>query len=290
VTIIHFPEEEEFRFVESYIVIDKITCDPKPFGDLSAENYFEFAKSALARGDKASLVDALSNAKRCFDYQVNRLLYRYGLMSATTRRDFPSKVKLLSKLNIIPSTLLQIYNKERNQMEHEFITPDKEAAEGAIDLCDLLFLATERYLKDTPARIRIKLRNDDRDLMFLLEPGGTRIEFYQIFGSEIVEVQAGKFYGTSLHIPKETRDSWLNDELKITRLQVEDIELKPENETKWLPYIRLISAQVRDRRETNVAPSETMVTVSTTVLWEAVKSSFEKAWQKGPKTSNLQAD
>lgn len=92
-----------------------------------------------------------------------------------------------------------------------------------------------------------------------------------------VVVQAGRFYSNPFHIPMETRDNWLNDKLEIVRLQVEDIEIRPENETKWFPYIKLISAQVRDRRETNVWPNETMVTVSATLPWESVKRSFEKA-------------
>jgi hypothetical protein len=51
----------------------------KPFEDVTVEEYFEFSKAARLREDKAGVVDALSNAKRCFHYQVDRLLYRYGL-------------------------------------------------------------------------------------------------------------------------------------------------------------------------------------------------------------------
>lgn len=277
-TTIHFPEEKEFDFVESYIVVDTVNCDRKPFGDVSAEDYFEYAKSARARGDKSSLVDSLSNAKRCYNYQVDRLLYRYGLLNATKDLNFPSKAQLLSELNIVPSSLLRTYNS--NEMEHGYTTPTQDVVDGSIDLCDLLFLATERYLTDTPARIRIKLKNDDRDLLFLVEPGGTRIEFYQIHGSEIQETEHGKFFSTQFHIPMTDEKDWINKDLKIIRLANQDIEIKKENKEKWFPYIRLICHQARKRSEKVVIPAESMVTLSTSFPWKAVKNTFEIAWKR----------
>ncbi|MGH9877230.1 MAG: hypothetical protein ACRD5H_06290, partial [Nitrososphaerales archaeon] len=138
-------------------------------GTLSAEDYFAYAKTALARGAASSLVDAMGNAKRCLDYQVKRLLYRYGLFNVPSNH-FPARSQLLADLNIIPNNLLDSVNDTRNAMEHGYITPTKKEVNGAIDLCDFLFLATDRYLTDTPSRIRIKLRNDERDLMYLVEP------------------------------------------------------------------------------------------------------------------------
>jgi hypothetical protein len=85
----------------------------KPFEDVTVEEYFEFAKAARLREDKAGLVDALSNAKRCFYYQVDRLLYRYGLRKATISMAFADKVHLFY-LN--SHTLLRLFNKERNAM------------------------------------------------------------------------------------------------------------------------------------------------------------------------------
>jgi hypothetical protein len=137
VTTFHFPVEKEFETISCFSQLDSFICAKKPFGDVTAEEYFEFAKAARLRGDKAGLVDALSNAKRCFHYQVDRLLYRYGLRKATISMSFPDKVRLLSELKIIPGTLLRLFNKERNAMEHEYTSPTEDTVDGSIDLCEL---------------------------------------------------------------------------------------------------------------------------------------------------------
>jgi hypothetical protein len=87
----------------------------KPFEDVIVEEYFEFSKAARLGEDKAGLVDALSNAKRCFHYQVDRLLYRYGLQKARISMAFPDKVRLLSELVHCYVCL----TRKRNAMEHE---------------------------------------------------------------------------------------------------------------------------------------------------------------------------
>jgi hypothetical protein len=42
-----------------------------------------------------------------------------------------------------------------------------------------MFLASERFLRNTPGRLRIKFKNDNRDLIVLLEPGGKKIQFFE---------------------------------------------------------------------------------------------------------------
>ena len=88
----YFPiNEKGFENIVSFSPLDIIICPRKPFGNVSAEEYLEFAKSDLKHGNKAGLVNALSNAKRCFHYQVDRLLYRYALREASSTN--PSVLK-----------------------------------------------------------------------------------------------------------------------------------------------------------------------------------------------------
>jgi hypothetical protein len=94
----HFPEEKELEAISRFSELDNVVYAKKPFEDIIVEEYFEFAKAARSREDKAGLVDALSNAKRCFHYQVDRLLYRCGLQKATISMAFPDKGRLLSEL------------------------------------------------------------------------------------------------------------------------------------------------------------------------------------------------
>lgn len=165
-TKFYFPKPEEGREnISTFSPLDYIICQRKPFGELSAEEYLEFAKNDRVRGSKADLVNALGNTKRSFHYQVDRLLYRYALHKATAKFKFPKKLELLSELQILSGTLLRVFNRERNLMEHEYAAPKEEIVDSAIDLCELLLLATERFVKNTPGRMRVKFRDDDRDLI-----------------------------------------------------------------------------------------------------------------------------
>ncbi|WP_316506083.1 hypothetical protein [Nitrosopumilus sp.] len=266
-TVIIFPEEIEFSDIESYSVIDFGGYDKKPFGDVSAEEYFEFAKKAHQREGKDGYVDALGNAKRCFHYQIDRLLYRYSLHSVMKKKEFPRKVQLLSELNIIPSTLLRTFNTERNAMEHDYSTPSKEIVEGAIDLCDLLFLATERFLERTPLRIRIKFKKDDRDLILFLESGSNKIRKFQVLGSELESSKNGKFYSTRIFQVGSSDE--LQKGISIIHLR-EDVEISLGNKKDWFVLLKIFSYTARYGREGSHDENRIMATILHQVPYRSV--------------------
>jgi len=77
-TTFHFPiNEDGFENIVSYSSKDTIICQQKPFGSISAEEYLNYARIDVKDGSKNGLINSLSNAKRCFHYIVDRLLYRY---------------------------------------------------------------------------------------------------------------------------------------------------------------------------------------------------------------------
>jgi hypothetical protein len=142
-----FPEgNPDFEGVISYSPMHRIVCQEKPFGDVSAEEYLTFTRDDLSRDDRAGLVNSLGNAKRCFHCHVDRLLYRFGLRDATDSLHFPRKIDLLNELRIVSGTLHRVFNRERNAVEHDYVAPTPEIDEGSVDLCELLLLATERFL------------------------------------------------------------------------------------------------------------------------------------------------
>ena len=272
-TTIHFPEEKELETIDSYSSWETVVCQSKPFGEVTAEEYFEFAKNARERSDKSGLVDALSNAKRCFHYQIDRLLYEYGLREVASDLDFPPKLELLSELQIIPGTLLRIFNKERNAMEHDYTAPSQEIVDGAIDLCELLFLATERYLTRTPPRIRIKFKNDNRDLIALLELGSNKIQFFEILGTELIEDKFGKYFTPAifdLGNHEKTRDG-----ITIKKLD-EDMPISFDNKNKWITILRLFSKSARNENDSPVKQDESRVVIANTISWDEFKSAIDK--------------
>jgi len=276
-TMIVFPHEA-FPSIDSYSPLDTMICAQKPFGDVSAEEYFEFAKEAQKRTDKSGPVDALSNAKRCFHYQIDRLLYRFGIREAYSQSDFPEKVEILAELHIIPSTLLRIFNKERNAMEHDYSSPDNETVAGAIDLCDLLFMATERYLQSTPARLRIKFKNDQRDLLYFLEPGTKKIQTFEVHGTKLITSENKLYFSGTIH--KFQWDEELEEGITLKALPDEDIELTKSNKEKWFNLLMIFSELGRSPRGTIQKLDKSMVTISHAIPFEVIKKTLDEVRNK----------
>lgn len=270
----------DFPGIVSYSPLDSIICPEKPFGDVSAEEYLEFARKDLARGDCQGFVNGLGNAKRCLHYQTDRLLYRYGLRSATLGWHFPRKVEVLQSLGMVPGTLLRLYNSERNAMEHDYAAPTEDLVRGSTDLCELFLLATERYLKRTPARVRLVREGEDRDLVAQLEPGSDRIQLFEVHGSTAEDTRHGRIYkGEVLELAGQggvSRDLW------IEALPDEDLELQLETMDDWLPMARLFSDAAHETATLPGYPDEEMLIIQHAVSWTEAKEAFSAAVGQRP--------
>jgi hypothetical protein len=271
-SVYYFPKDDaEFVGVVSYSPLDRMACPTTPFGDVCAEEYLEFARADLSRGDRAGLMNALGNAKKCFHYQTDRLLYRFGLRDATSRSEFPQKVELLRDLHIVSGTLLRTFNRERNIMEHDYLAPTPEIAEGSIDLCELFLLATQRYLQDTPARMRVVLADDPRDLILMLEAGGHRIQRSAVLGTTPEETQHGRIYKEPLF---KLAQGKLADGLTVEALPDEDTPLRPETKETWLPILRMFAAAARESTDHPQYPDEPLVYIQHAVPWRLAREAF----------------
>jgi len=273
-SIYYFPKDDpDFSGIISYSPYHSIVCNKRPFGDVCAEEYLEFARADLARGDRAGLLDSFGNSKRCFHYHIDRLLFRFGLRDTTSNSDFPMKLELLRELRIISGTLLRVFNRERNAMEHDYIAPPREIVEGAIDLCELLLQATERYLTRTPARIRVVLASDDRDLILTLEPGSTCIRKFVVHGSTSEETKYGKVYKEPLF---KLGDDSLSDGLSIEEKPDEAIPLKLENKDQWLQILRMFSAASSESpTHPHQYPEELLVIIQHVIPLKVAREAFE---------------
>lgn len=261
-TIIYFPNESKWENVSAFSPLDRLICQQKPFGDITAEEYLGFARKDLLQGVDANLVNALSNSKRCFHYQVDRLLFRYGLRKASTELDFPHKIELLSELKIVSGTLLRVFNRERNAMEHEYTSPSKEIVEGSVDLCDLLLLATERFLHDTPRRVRVKFKDDDRDIILLLEHELHIIQFLEILGTELTKEEKREYYTPVIF---DAFTDKLREGFTIKRIDKQDIELTLSNKEKWMPLLKIFSAAARTPSGFEKLPDKPMISIQHTL-------------------------
>jgi len=229
--------------ISSYSPLDAVACPAKPFGDFSSEEYLEFARDDLSQDGPSALVNSLGNAKRCFHYQTEKLLYRFCLREASATLSFPNKVELLRELRIVSGNLLTSFNRDRNVMEHGYATPSREMVEGAIDLCELYLPATERFLIEVPGRMRVVMSNDGRDLILALYPGNRQIEKSLVRGSTPEKCEHGIFYEERIF--ESLFDDKINKSLVVERLYNEDIPLRLDNKDNWLQILRMFTSIAR---------------------------------------------
>ena len=284
-SVYYFPEgDPKFANVISYSPIAFGVCPQKPFGNVSAEEFLDFAQADLKHGESSGLVNSFGNAKRCFHYQVDKLLYRFGLRSTTSKLKFPEKVNLLHDLDIISGTLVKLFNRERNLMEHEYLAPKRETVEGSIDLCELLLLATDRYLNGVPAKMRVVLKEDLRDLLFSFDPGSDCIQKFAIKGSTPEESKNGRIYKENIF---QFTGNKLTKGISIIPLPREKIELKLINKERWLPILRMFSDVARDSRgRFKCSSHEPMIIIQHTIPMKEANKIFnimETLKNKAPK-------
>ncbi len=115
--------------------------------EINSNEFLRYAEMDLESGDNHGLINALSNAKRAIDCQVEKVLGCFRLLS---RRNFPQKMELLRNMGIVAPRIVNKVVKARNYLEHEFKIPDKEQVEDAIDIANLFVTSLDRALHFFP--------------------------------------------------------------------------------------------------------------------------------------------
>lgn len=112
--------------------------------EIQADEFIRFAELDLQLGTNHGLVNALSNAKRAIDCQVDSVLGCFGLLS---RRNFPQKMTALNEMGIVAPRIVNKVVKARNYLEHEFKKPELEQVEDAVDIATLFVISLEQSLR-----------------------------------------------------------------------------------------------------------------------------------------------
>ena len=131
--------------------------------------FLKFSEDDLLRGDKQGLVNALTNAKRAIDSQIDKIFGCFGILK---QRNFPQKMQILQDMGLVAPRIIVKVSKLRNLLEHEYKLPDKEQVEDAVDIADLFVLALDSNLDNFPDTFYIrtfindKKRKGDNELVF----------------------------------------------------------------------------------------------------------------------------
>lgn len=113
--------------------------------DVNPEDFLERAEEDYELGGSASLLNAITNAKRAIHCQIDQVLISLGFRSK--RWNLPQKIEMLNKLGFIAPRILKRVTDARNVLEHEYNAPTIEQVEESLDLASLFIGATNRFLE-----------------------------------------------------------------------------------------------------------------------------------------------
>lgn len=120
-----------------------------PF-DITPKEYINFAEEDSKEKTARGCVNALSNAKRALDSQIDLLLVAFISDDLAKKKNWniPKKLSVLTELGIVAPRILTKFNRLRNLVEHEFVKPDSDSVEDFIDVVLLFIESTRLHLVD----------------------------------------------------------------------------------------------------------------------------------------------
>lgn len=113
--------------------------------EIAPAEYIQFAQQDLDDTGRRGTVNALGNAKRALECQLDSLLLALGLPKG---RNVPKKLEILNQIGFIAPRILSKINRHRNEVEHEFVCPDHETVADFVDVVLLFVEATKAHIED----------------------------------------------------------------------------------------------------------------------------------------------
>lgn len=127
----------------------------KPFA-LSPEDFIRFSESDLSESNlDHKYINALSNAKRALDCELECLLLTIGL--GNKRLDFVKKMAMVQSLGLVTPRILRKINRLRNLLEHQFIKPEPEQVSDALDTVILFVGYIDALMLNFKTELRAEL-------------------------------------------------------------------------------------------------------------------------------------
>lgn len=160
-------QKSKVDWTNFFIEEDERVCDDTDKFDISSKDFLNFAKKDYKCLNKQGMINALCNAKRAIDCQVDWILdylgYEYlkfseevypniknlitefelenGVLSDTS-----FKLKFLQAMEISPAFLLSKIRLLRNKLEHEYTVPKVEEVKEALEVAELFINATKNVV------------------------------------------------------------------------------------------------------------------------------------------------
>jgi hypothetical protein len=161
-----FIEQADLNWSEMYVQSDSSTGYHCPF-PISPDEFITFAKADVFSADARGYINALTNAKRAIDSQVDGLITSIGLKpdrldkqlgsagvaflnSAVTQSGVPLKFRLLEVLGVATPAIVAKMRQLRNALEHQYRKPKRNEVRDAIDVAELFVQACGGRMRSSP--------------------------------------------------------------------------------------------------------------------------------------------
>jgi hypothetical protein len=195
--------EMEPEHIFEYLISPSITSFVSTKKEIYPSSYLDYAKEDISEGiSRRTLVNALSNAKRAFHFQVDIICTTFGWEKhkASKKTSFPAKLEYLSKCGIISPNILLKLNRTRNLVEHEYTAPTEEELRDYIDIVELFLMATKGLLDSFPESLTLELMKD--------EHYNQELDLPEFINAKIIKNEGG----IELQTKKEIRAIAITDE------------------------------------------------------------------------------
>lgn len=165
-------------------------------GDPDPRTYLEYAEEDLGGEDcPRRRINALSNGKRALHLQIELLTDALGYLhwKAKGRDGFPRRLEFLSHCGLISPRILTKINRLRNDVEHDYVDPDRGVIEDYLEVVALYLEASDRFVRSFPRNreARAGHHEDGTKYCLLAKRGSATLDLYQGDYMEILKSTPG---------------------------------------------------------------------------------------------------
>lgn len=169
----------EIDWTNFHVSFDDCQNDSPIKFELMPEEYLQFAKNNLKSNTRQGCIDAIGNAKRAIECQIDILISTlgYDYRQFDSRSAYPEvkefinknykeeqysgiteRLKLLNILGLAPTLIISNIRYMRNEMEHEYNVPPYEEVKKAVEVAELFINSSNRKLSYSPTTLEVRNR------------------------------------------------------------------------------------------------------------------------------------
>ncbi len=186
--------------------------------------YLDYAIQDLKNGNPGSLINSLNNSKRAIHLIIKNLMRLWGLEKAYNKSDFPTKLNLFNELEAFPTRMIDLLNKKRNIIEHEYKKIDLDSASNFVEIAQMFLLLCYPMFRNIVTGVFVGIDGDDKCYEWKLIHDENKIVINEILSDNFIQSDIGKIYF-----------GFDNSSNKF----VKEICIKKNNKTDWISYMNL---------------------------------------------------